>query len=279
MRWIAAPTALAIALLTPVVFAFPLQDVVARSKSSVAHLSIRDSSNEERSSGSGFVISADGKLATNFHVIDDADRIVAVFSNGTEVEVTGVRLFDPETDVAVLQLAAGTYPPLHLSGAPAKQGDEIAVIGSPLGLGEAVSTGIVAAFREHGTAKPGRSEGKESWGLQITAPIAPGSSGSPILNDRAEVVGLVVGGVYAEPVHFGIAVARLKQLLETGPGELKPLSEARAGLSVRTNMLISAAFLGTLIVGGWGIAFVVRRRNRRREPIASSNDRDDDDSN
>ncbi len=279
MRWIAAPKALAIALAASVVFAFPLQDLVGRSKGSVAHLSIRDSHNEELSNGSGFVISADGKLATNFHVIDDADRIVAVFSNGTEVEVAGVRLFDPETDVAVLQLATGTYPALHLSGAPAKQGDEIAVIGSPLGLGEAVSAGIVSAVREHGTAKPGRSEGKESWGLQITAPIAPGSSGSPILNDRGEVVGLVVGGVHGAPVHFGIPVGKLQQLLDSGPGELKPLSEVRGGLSVRTNMLISAAFLGTLVVAGWGIAFVVRLRNRRRAPAASSHDLDDDGSN
>jgi len=244
--------------------ALPLQDLVQHSKGRIAHLSVRDSSNEEQSSGSGFVISADGQLATNFHVIEGAKRIVAVFSNGTEVAVIGVRGFDQQADIAVLQLKSGTYPALQLARAPAKPGDEIVVIGSPLGLGEAISTGIVSAVREHGTAKPGSRPGKESWGLQISAAVASGSSGSPILNKEAEVVGLAVGVVRGEAMYFGVPVSKLQSLLDAGLGELKPLPEAREGWSVRTNMLISAAFLAGLGFIWWLITFLSRRSERRR---------------
>jgi serine protease Do len=237
---------------------------VQRSKGRIAHLSVRDSSNEEQSSGSGFVISPDGQLATNFHVIDSAKRIVAVFSNGTEVDVVGVRGFDAEADIAVLQLKPGTYPALPLATVPAKTGDEIVVIGSPLGLGEAISTGIVSAVREHGTAKPGSRPGKESWGLQISAAVASGSSGSPILNKEGEVVGLAVGVVRGEAMYFGVPVAKLQKLLEGGLAEVKPLPEAREGLSVLTNVLISAAFLAAVGFVWWLVTFLSRRGERRR---------------
>lgn len=258
--------AAAVFLAASLVVALPLQDLVQHSKGRIAHLSIRSSSNEETSSGSGFVISGDGQLATNFHVIEDAKRVVAVFSNGTEVDVIGVRAFDAEADIAVLELARGTYSPLRLASTPAKTGDEIVVIGSPLGLGEAISTGIVSAVREHGTAKPGNRPGKESWGLQISAAVASGSSGSPILNKQGEVVGLAVGLVRGEAMYFGVPVAKLQKLLDAGLGPLKPLPEARQdGLSVRTNILISAVFLGTVAFIWWLVSFVSRRNERRRK--------------
>jgi S1-C subfamily serine protease len=262
-RRIAISAALAVTLEAAVVFALPLHDLVARARGSVVHLSVRDSSNEEQGSGSGFVISEDGRLATNFHVVEGASRVVAVFSNRAEVEVAGLRWFDADLDIAVLALAPGKYPALPLATAPAKQGDPIVVIGSPLGLGEAVSTGIVSAVREHGTARPGRS-GEASWGLQISAPTAPGSSGSPILNEHAEVVGLAVGSVRGEALYFGIPVAMLQKLLDTGPGELRPLGAARkGGSSLRTNLLISAAVIGTLVFVSWLISVVLRRSDRR----------------
>jgi S1-C subfamily serine protease len=250
-------------LATTLALALPLQDLVQRSKGGIAHLSIRDASNEEVSSGSGFVISRDGKLATNFHVIDQAKRVVAVFSNGTEVDVVGVRAFDPEADIAVLQLKPGAYSALPLATVPAKPGDEIVVIGSPLGLGEAISTGIVSAVREHGTARPGNRPGMESWGLQISAAVASGSSGSPILNAQAEVVGLAVGLVRGEAMYFGIPVAKLTKVMGLATGELKPFPEARKGPSLRTNLLISGAFLGALGFTWWLVSFISRRGKRR----------------
>jgi serine protease Do len=231
---------------------------------SVAHLSIRDAKGEEEGSGSGFVISEDGWIATNFHVANQAERMVAVFPDGKEVEIIGSRLFDPESDVAVLQLTAGKYPWLRLAGTAARQGDDITVIGSPRGLGSAVSTGIVSAVREQGTVTRRDKDGEKSWGLQITAGIAPGSSGSPILNASGEVVGLAVGVYEGEPLYFGVPVARLQALMKRGRADLKPLATVRKGISVQTNLLISAAiFLIVALLWRWT---TIRARRQNAAP-------------
>jgi S1-C subfamily serine protease len=251
-------------LAAPPAPALPLQEVLKTASPSVAHLSIRDSKGEEEGSGSGFVISEDGKLATNFHVVEDAERIVAVFPEGKEVEVVGVRSFDEESDVAIVQLKPGKYPPLKLSATPAKQGDEIVVIGSPLGLGHAISTGIVSAVREHGTKTAAHKDGVESWGLQITATIASGSSGSPIMNAEGEVVGLAVGQMWGTSIHFGVPVARLSALVPKASGALLPLKTSTRPRSVRTNLLISAGVFGGLALAGWLLS--LRHRHREVQP-------------
>lgn len=233
----------------------PLQDLLKNAGPSVVHLSVRDGANGEEGSGSGFVVSEDGRLVTNHHVIDDARRIVAVFPDGKEVEVAGVWAFSgsEKDDIAVLQLAPGRYPALRLAGTPAQQGDEVVVIGSPHGLSQAITTGIVAAVREHGTVTRRAKDGPESWGLQITAGIAPGSSGSPILNASGEVVGVAVGS-WGGTANFGVPVARVRKLTEAQGATLdrmRPLSEARGGPSQRTNLLVSAALFGAIGLAWW----------------------------
>jgi S1-C subfamily serine protease len=240
----------------------PLQDLLKNAGPGVVHLSVRDTANEEEGSGSGFVISEDGRIVTNHHVIDGARKVVAVFADGKEVEVAGVWAFSEseKDDIAVLQLAPGRYPALRLAGTPAQQGDEVVVIGSPHGLSQAITTGIVAAVREHGTVTRRVKDGPESWGLQITAGIAPGSSGSPILNASGDVVGVAVG-TWGGTAHFGVPVDRVRKLTEAKgptPDRMRPLSEARGGPSVRTNLLISAALLGAI-----GLAWWLSGRERR----------------
>jgi S1-C subfamily serine protease len=233
----------------------PLQDLLKNAGPSVVHLSVRDAADEEEGSGSGFVISEDGRLVTNRHVIDGARRIVAVFADGKEVAVAGVWAFSDseKDDIAVLQLAPGRYPTLRLAGTPAQQGDEVVVIGSPHGLSQAITTGIVAAVREHGTVTRRTKDGPESWGLQITAGIAPGSSGSPILNTSGEVVGVAVG-TWGGTANFGVPVERVRKLTDAKDGALdrvRPLSEARGGPSLRTSLLVSAALFGAIGLAWW----------------------------
>jgi S1-C subfamily serine protease len=231
----------------------PLQDLLKHAGPSVVHLSVRDAADEEEGSGSGFVLSEDGRLVTNHHVIDGASRIVAVFADGKEVEVVGVWAFSEseKDDIAVLQLAPGRYPALRLAATPAQQGDEVVVIGSPHGLSQAITTGIVAAVREHGTVTRRTKDGPESWGLQITAGIAPGSSGSPILNASGDIVGVAVG-TWGGTANFGVPVDRVRKLTEAkGTDRMRPLSEARGGPSLRTNLLVSAALLGAIGLAWW----------------------------
>ena len=233
----------------------PLQDLLKNAGPAVVHLSVRDAADEEEGSGSGFVVSEDGRIVTNHHVIDGARRVIAVFADGKEVEVVGVWAFSEsdKDDIAIVQLAPGSYPALRLAAAPAQQGDEVAVIGSPHGLSPAITTGIVAAVREHGTVTKRTKDGPESWGLQITAGIAPGSSGSPILNASGDVVGVAVG-TWGGTANFGVPVARVRKLTETKGATLdriRPLSEARGGPSRRTNLLVSAALFGAIGLAWW----------------------------
>jgi S1-C subfamily serine protease len=247
----------------------PLQDLLKSAGPSVVHLSVRDAADEEEGSGSGFVISEDGRVVTNHHVIDGARRIIAVFADGKEVEVAGVWAFSgrEKDDIAVLQLGPGRYPALRLAVTPARQGDEVVVIGSPLGLSQAITTGIVAAVREHGTVTRRTKDGPESWGLQITAGIAPGSSGSPILNASGDVVGVAVG-TWGGTANFGVPVARVQKLTEarnTTLDRVRPLSEAHDGPSLRTNLLVSAAIFGAIGLVWW----LSGRKSRSGRKLAS----------
>jgi putative serine protease PepD len=252
-------------LLASALAALPIQDIAKAAGPSVVHLSIRDALGKEEGSGSGFVISEGGYVATNHHVVDESERMVAVFSDGREVEVVGVLGFDKDADVAILQLKAGKYAPLRLAPAVGQPGDEIMVIGSPLGLGHSLSTGIISAVRKHGTRTAAHKDGIESWQIQITAAIAPGSSGSPILNASGDVVGLAVGQMDLS-VYFGVPVEKLRALLDQKPATLRPLAAAHSARSVRTNLLISAGLLAAAGLAFWIISYIQRRRLRTVPP-------------
>ncbi len=243
--------------------ALPLEQVIEQAKGSVAHLSIRDGSGEV-SSGTGFVVSEDGKLATNFHVVDGAAHMVAVFGGGKEVEIKGAWVYDAEDDLAVLQLATGHYTSLALAGEVPKQGASVIVIGSPRGLEGSVSTGIVAALRSSGLQTPREGDVEKSWGLQITAPISPGSSGSPVLNADGQVVGVAVGErLHGQALNFAVPVTKLGAILKKAQQSksLQALPEVHAGRSTRTNLLISAAFLAVSAAVWW----VVGRRHGSKQ--------------
>jgi S1-C subfamily serine protease len=245
--------------------AAPLEELIDSARGSVVHVSERDSSNEEVGNGSGFVISEDGKLATNHHVIEDAARLVAVFSGGKEVEVAGIWAVDPSADLAILQLAPGSYRSLRLAATPAKQGASVVMIGSPLGLEGTVSTGIVSAVRERGPDRRIVGHDLSSWGLQITAPMSPGSSGSPVLDDSGEVVGVAVGQrARGQSLNFAVPASYLRDLqgeAQRATG-LTPLRAAGHGRSLTDNLLISAGALALAMLIWW---LVSRRKERPRK--------------
>lgn len=152
---------------------------------------------EGTSQGSGFVASsgAGGSLiVTNFHVVEDA-----YLTSGSVRIVQGDRTFAADiqrvsqaSDVATLRVDVALSP-LPMSRNPSEVGEAVVVIGSPRGLEQSVSTGIVSAFR--------------SGFIQFTAPIAPGSSGGPILDAAGEVVGISTLGApadFAQGVFFAV---------------------------------------------------------------------------
>jgi S1-C subfamily serine protease len=221
----------------------------------VALVSVRNAQGQQNGSGSGFVISSSGRLVTNYHVIDGATQIVAVFPEGREARVTGVWAHDQQLDLAVLQLERGSYQPLPLAAEAPRESEEIVLIGYPHGLGPAVTTGIVSALQREGIGEELAGEDLPGWALRITATSEPGSSGSPILRGSGEVVGVLVGDLAAfKGIRFGIPVSKLQALQAKSFAEPQALTDVTGGRSVQKNLLISGACLmGVALfwVAGW----------------------------
>ncbi|HWT54996.1 MAG TPA: DegQ family serine endoprotease [Rhodocyclaceae bacterium] len=139
---------------------------------------------QNRSLGSGFIISPDGYILTNAHVIDSADEVVVKLNDRREFKAKVVGA-DRLTDVALLKIDAGGLPIVKI-GDPAKLrvGEWVFAIGSPFGLEQTVTAGIVSA--------KGRSLPDESYVpfIQTDVAINPGNSGGPLFNMKGEVVGI-----------------------------------------------------------------------------------------
>lgn len=133
--------------------------------------------------GSGFFINQNGDIITNYHVIQGAGSAEVKTSDGKTYPITHIVAVDKQNDIIRLSvnIPSQYVHPLSLSRTLPEVGERIIVYGSPLGLEKTVSDGIVSAIRE----VPGY--GKL---IQITAPISPGSSGSPVLNMKGEVIGI-----------------------------------------------------------------------------------------
>ena len=137
-----------------------------------------------RGAGSGFIVSSDGYILTNAHVVKNADEVVVKLIDKRKftAKVVGA---DTRTDVAVLKIPAGNLPTVKL-GDPTKLrvGEAVAAIGSPFGFENSVTAGIVSA--------KGRSLPSENYVpyIQTDVPINPGNSGGPLFNMKGEVVGI-----------------------------------------------------------------------------------------
>jgi serine protease Do len=139
----------------------------------------------QRSLGSGFVVSADGLVVTNDHVVNGVDRITVIFKDGTEAEAEIVGQ-DAKTDLALLRVRGRTdLHPLRFGDSDAVlPGDWAVAIGNPFGLDHTVTVGIVSAI--------GRDLGQTPYDdfIQTDAAINPGNSGGPLLNLAGEVIGI-----------------------------------------------------------------------------------------
>ncbi|ACL72173.1 DegQ family serine endoprotease [Thioalkalivibrio sulfidiphilus] len=134
--------------------------------------------------GSGFIISRDGYVVTNHHVIEDADEIIVRLSDRRSFPATVVGS-DPKSDVALLKIEASDLPTLKLGNSEQlKVGEWVLAIGSPFGFDHSVTAGIVSA--------KGRSLPTENYVpfIQTDVAINPGNSGGPLFNMKGEVVGI-----------------------------------------------------------------------------------------
>lgn len=236
-----------------------LPELAEKTKASVVHLEVLDGAGEVKGSGTGFYISAD-RVVTNDHVVQNAAAMRAKLTDGRAVDVIGVLATDPERDLAILQLPADANapPPLSLGDSEKlRQGDEVVVIGSPRGLAGTLSVGIVSALRGEGLeGEADDGHPTQAWGIQITAAISPGSSGSPIMTRDGQVVAVAVGILAGGAnIGFGIPINEAKGMLERiGPDATPQAFAAEDDGNVTRNLIISGVFFGLL-----GLAYAISR--------------------
>ena len=141
-----------------------------------------DDEPQQRGVGSGFILSADGYVMTNAHVVDGADELLVTLTDRREFKAKVIGL-DKRTDVAVVKIEATGLPAVKLGDINRlKVGEWVMAIGSPFGLENSVTAGIVSA--------KGRDTGDYLPFIQTDVAINPGNSGGPLINMRGEVVGI-----------------------------------------------------------------------------------------
>jgi len=143
------------------------------------------------SSGSGFIVSKDGYILTNNHVVDGADRVKVLMSDRREFKAKIIGR-DPQTDVAVLKIDGAGLPTVGLGDdSKLRIGEWVVAIGNPLGLNFTVTAGIISA-KGRGNELSGLN--RDTYAItdfiQTDAAINPGNSGGPLMNTRGEVIGI-----------------------------------------------------------------------------------------
>ena len=193
-----------------------------------------------RGQGSGFIVSADGTILTNAHVVRDAKEVIVKLTDRREFQAK-VLGADAKTDIAVLKIDAKNLPTVSLGNARDLQvGEWVLAIGSPFGFENSVSAGVVSA--------KGRSLPDDSFVpfIQTDVAVNPGNSGGPLLNARGEVIGINsqifsrTGGYqglsFAIPIDLAVKIK--DQIVATGKA-----SHARLGVAIQeVNQTLADSF-------------------------------------
>lgn len=193
--------------------------------------------------GSGFLIKADGTILTNAHIVAGATNMQVKLSTGEVYHRVHVLSSDDAEDIAILRIEAADLSMLPLANSnEVKVGDEVLLLGAPLGLEQTVSTGLVSAVRV--TEKGIRV-------IQTTAAASPGSSGGPLLNRKGEVIGLIsFGATEGQNLNFAIAINYAR-----GKMDSLPLTASRTLDAPATDANNTSAVLvkkGGVILAGLG---------------------------
>jgi S1-C subfamily serine protease len=174
--------------------------------------------------GSGFIVSKDGKIVTNLHVIRDMKTATVQLATGQIVDAISVLATDEVHDLAIVKVAGSDYAALELGNSDALTlGEPVVIVGSPRGLEGTVTAGILSSVRDLG-------DGVKV--LQTDAAVNPGNSGGPLLNSKGQVIGVVSFQLRsAQGLNFAIPINYVRELLNHlhGPLTLETMRKSMSG--------------------------------------------------
>ena len=188
-----------------------VSEIVSRYSRGLVSIKVKDANGKEIGMGSGFVVSQNGLIVTNFHVLESAYDAEVKIGDKIFREVYFVKGV-PDLDIAIIKVNATELTPLPIGNSDTLiDGQFVVALGNPIGLERSVSSGIISALRSQGTLRF----------IQITAPVSPGSSGGPILNEYGEVIGIttLASLFMAQNINFAIPINHLNSFFvkEEGP--------------------------------------------------------------
>jgi serine protease Do len=190
----------------------------------------------QQGAGSGFIISPDGQILTNSHVVGDADRVTVKLNDGREFTAKTIGT-DPPSDIAVIKIDAQNLPVLQLGDSDAMEvGDWVIAAGNPFGLTETITVGVVSA---KGRSRLGIADFEDF--IQTDAAINPGNSGGPLINLQGEAIGVNTAIASRSGGYMGIGFAIPSNMVKTVKDQLVTNGKVvRAYLGVRIQELTSA---------------------------------------
>jgi hypothetical protein len=225
-----------------------------------------DEQSQPISIGSGFVVSDEGHVATNYHVIEGGSSAVVKFQGSEEFEdVLEITHKSPSRDIAVIRVGRKSEALNILDDTSILVGQGIYAIGNPEGLEGTLSEGIISGFRKIND---------EFRLMQITAPISPGSSGGPVITKEGHVIGIATASlVTGQNLNFAIPATELKNLLNSPPlnevfskSSLPESTESFAGTTTTSRDLVSVfnfKVTGNSADGSASISFSIRNENKK----------------
>jgi S1-C subfamily serine protease len=193
-----------------------LPRLVKRIQPAVITVMAYDAQGRALAQGSGFFIAPTGRFLTNYHVLAQAARAEVKTASGRRYPVKGVVAADRDWDLAVAAVVFSPQGPpgLEITSEVPEVGERVAVVGSPLGLEQTLSDGVVSAVRRVSGAKL----------LQISAPVSPGSSGSPVINMRGEVAGVAfLQVIKGQNLNFAVPGSRALALQQEAAARTVPI--------------------------------------------------------
>lgn len=202
-----------------------LPELIQLVEPSVVRINVR--TKDGGSTGSGYLVSEDGTVVTNYHVMQGAKEADVQFSDGSTAKVLGLKHSKAKFDIAIIQIDVSEKkrPAIQLADRIPLKGTSSVAFGAPLGLSFTASEGIVSAIRPSKELAEEMGIDVEGTWMQTTCPISPGNSGGPLTDRQGRVIGMNTMQLrIGQNLNFAISVVDVIAAINEAPSKVEPLS-------------------------------------------------------